>query len=106
MRPDGPRAAALPLIAGEPCPRAHCPAHLQTLSSDQEKCYHFTTAPERGMVAQGRRSPRSVSGSRNGWSNGWTMVRPGDQNNTGREEEHTPLQLTRETKEAWKALYL
>ena len=37
---------------------------------------------------------------------GWTMVRPGDQNNMGREEEHTPLQLTRETKEAGKALYL
>lgn len=94
VRPGGSRAPALPLTAGRPCPRAHCPAHLQTLSSDQEKCCHFTTAPEHGTLAHGRRSLISIFGSSNGWSDGWMMVRSGDQNSRGREEEDTPRAAT------------
>lgn len=45
MRLGGSRAPALPLMTGKLCPQAHCPAHLQTLSSDQEKCCHFTHCP-------------------------------------------------------------
>lgn len=95
MRLGGSRAPALPLAAGKLCPQAHCPAHLQTLSSDQEKCCHFTTAPERGTVAHSRRSLISPFGSRNGWSDGRVMVRSGDQNSRGR-EEHTPRAATNE----------